>query len=169
MLLTPLLTRQPLTPRRSVLENSTRNASAMSVKMLSRGFKTKGSAGAAGVIRAQIPYIKSDIPILILFRALGFVVGAGGKGRGVLRRRGEGAEGVLGEGGEKVLGEWMVHMFRALGVVKQRLSSIEHRYMQRSKPHYGHHSHTPSYQVLLQQGSTCFPDVPASTLCSDLG
>mmetsp|Transcript_20952 Transcript_20952/g.45838 ORF Transcript_20952/g.45838 Transcript_20952/m.45838 type:complete len:1183 (-) Transcript_20952:1037-4585(-) len=59
---------------RSVLENSTRNASAMSVKMLSRGFKTKGpGSSAGGVIRAQIPYIKSDIPILILFRALGFV------------------------------------------------------------------------------------------------
>lgn len=58
---------------RSVLENSTRNASAVSVKMLSRGFKAKSGSGAAGVIRAQIPYIKSDIPILILFRALGFV------------------------------------------------------------------------------------------------
>ncbi|KAG1677370.1 hypothetical protein FOA52_010749 [Chlamydomonas sp. UWO 241] len=56
---------------RSVLENSTRNASGMSVKMLSRGYKQKGVGGAAGVIRAQIPYIKSDIPILILFRALG--------------------------------------------------------------------------------------------------
>ncbi len=56
-----------------MLENSTRNASAMSVKMLARGLKAKGG-GTAGVIRAQIPYIKSDIPILILFRALGFVV-----------------------------------------------------------------------------------------------
>lgn len=60
---------------RSVLENSTRSASAMSVKMLSRGVK-KGSASGS-VIRAQIPYIKSDIPILILFRALGFVVSVG--------------------------------------------------------------------------------------------
>ena len=156
-----LLTRQPLTtPCRSVLENSTRNASAMSVKMLSRGFKTKGSAGVAGVIRAQIPYIKSDIPILILFRALGFVVGSGGKGGGLLRRRGKALEGVL---------EWIVHMSRAPGFVKQRFSAIEGRYIHRSKPHYGHHSHTPSDQVPLQQGSTCFPDVPDSTLRSCLG
>jgi DNA-directed RNA polymerase II subunit RPB2 len=28
---------------------------------------------SGGVIRAQIPYIKADIPILILFRALGVV------------------------------------------------------------------------------------------------
>ncbi|KAF5833422.1 RNA polymerase II second largest subunit [Dunaliella salina] len=56
---------------RSVLENSTRNASTMSVKMLTKGVK-KGSA-AGSVIRTQIPYIRADIPILILFRALGFV------------------------------------------------------------------------------------------------
>jgi len=92
-----------------VLENSTRNASTMSVKMLTKGVK-KGSA-AGSVIRTQvrsklrihplklqeqkaviagmhlcnvvqttaffplqIPYIRADIPILILFRALGFVV-----------------------------------------------------------------------------------------------
>lgn len=55
---------------RSVIEGSTRNASTMSIMMLARG-KT---AGAGGVIRAQIPYIKADFPIFILFRALGFVV-----------------------------------------------------------------------------------------------
>jgi DNA-directed RNA polymerase beta subunit len=36
-----------------------------------RGQKSKSMSG--GVIRAQIPYIKADIPILILFRALGVV------------------------------------------------------------------------------------------------
>lgn len=56
---------------RSVLENSTRSASTMSVKMLTRGVKKGAAAGS--VIRAQIPYIKADIPILILFRALGAV------------------------------------------------------------------------------------------------
>ncbi|GAX80657.1 hypothetical protein CEUSTIGMA_g8092.t1 [Chlamydomonas eustigma] len=58
---------------RSVMEMSTRSASTLSVKMLSRGFKSKSAGNAAGVIRAQIPYTNADIPILILFRALGFV------------------------------------------------------------------------------------------------
>jgi DNA-directed RNA polymerase II subunit RPB2 len=38
---------------------------------LRRGQKAKSMTG--GVIRAQIPYVKADIPILILFRALGVV------------------------------------------------------------------------------------------------
>ncbi|KAK9868338.1 hypothetical protein WJX84_009418 [Apatococcus fuscideae] len=55
---------------RSVLENSTRNTSTMTVKMLSR----TGAKGATGqCIRCTLPYIRSDIPILIVFRALGFV------------------------------------------------------------------------------------------------
>ncbi len=56
---------------RSVLENSTRNTSTMSVKMLSRA-GAKGTMGQC--IRCTLPYIRSDIPILIVFRALGFVV-----------------------------------------------------------------------------------------------
>ena len=40
---------------RSVLENSTRNASTMSVKMYARGVKTgSGTGSKAGVIRAQV-------------------------------------------------------------------------------------------------------------------
>jgi DNA-directed RNA polymerase II subunit RPB2 len=54
---------------RSVVEGSTRSTSTMSVKMLGRG----GAKGGGQAIRAQVPYIKSDIPILIIFRALGFV------------------------------------------------------------------------------------------------
>ena len=54
---------------RSTIEGSTRTASTMSVKMLGRA----GAKGAGQVLRAQIPYVKADIPILILFRALGYV------------------------------------------------------------------------------------------------
>ncbi len=43
----------------------------MAVKMLSRAGMKRG---AGQCIRAQLPYCKSDIPILIVFRALGFVV-----------------------------------------------------------------------------------------------
>lgn len=56
---------------RSVLENSTRNSSGMAVKMLSRG--AKGLGGLGQTIVVNIPYIRSDVPILVLFRALGFV------------------------------------------------------------------------------------------------
>jgi DNA-directed RNA polymerase II subunit RPB2 len=64
---------------RSVVEGSTRGGSGVSVKLLApKSAKARGGAGGGGgsgsVLRASIPYIKADIPILILFRALGCVV-----------------------------------------------------------------------------------------------
>ncbi len=56
---------------RSVLENSTRNTSSISVRMLA---KSAAKGGAGQCIRATLPYIRSDVPIIIIFRALGFVV-----------------------------------------------------------------------------------------------
>jgi DNA-directed RNA polymerase II subunit RPB2 len=53
---------------RSTRENSTHAVSGMSVKMLSRtGAKRSGGQ----CLRATLPYIRSDIPIFIVFRALG--------------------------------------------------------------------------------------------------
>lgn len=57
---------------RSVSEKSIRPGLALYI----RCYKTppKGSNAAAGpVIRCQIPYVKKEIPIMIVFRALGFV------------------------------------------------------------------------------------------------
>lgn len=54
-----------------MLENSTRNSSSMAVKMLARG--ARGLGGVGQTIEVNVPYIRSDIPILVLFRALGFV------------------------------------------------------------------------------------------------
>eukprot|EP00877_Chromochloris_zofingiensis_P007160 jgi/Chrzof1/2698/Cz11g25180.t1 len=59
---------------RSVMESSTRNGSGMAVKMLApKSLKAKGKGISGSVIRATIPYVKADVPILILFRALGCV------------------------------------------------------------------------------------------------
>ena len=56
---------------RSTREGSTHAVSSMAVKMLSRAGAKKGSGQC---IRAALPYVRSDIPILIVFRALGFEV-----------------------------------------------------------------------------------------------
>ncbi|KAF7074495.1 hypothetical protein CFC21_079353 [Triticum aestivum] len=56
---------------RSMAENQNRPASSMFVRMLSRAGAKGGSSGQ--YIRATLPYIRADIPIIIVFRALGFV------------------------------------------------------------------------------------------------
>jgi RNA polymerase Rpb2, domain 2 len=56
------------------MESSTRSTSTMTVKMLSRAGAKGGGGGQC--IRATVPYVRSDVPILIIFRALGFVVRA---------------------------------------------------------------------------------------------
>lgn len=50
----------------------------MAAKMLGpRGVKGGGSKAArgvpGGVVRVSIPYVKADVPVLVLFRALGCV------------------------------------------------------------------------------------------------
>ena len=52
------------------MDGSSRNSSSMAVKMLSRG--ARGPTGLGQTIVVNVPYIRSDIPILVLFRALGF-------------------------------------------------------------------------------------------------
>ena len=56
---------------RSVLENSPRPAAPMLMKLLRGGPKNKSVFGQA--IRTTVPYVKTDIPVMIVFRALGFV------------------------------------------------------------------------------------------------
>lgn len=61
-----------------MVEGSTRNSSAMAVKQLAarggKGSAGKGRSVTGSVIRASIPYVKADVPVLVLFRALGTVV-----------------------------------------------------------------------------------------------
>ena len=55
---------------RSMAEGSSRVNSVMYVKLVTA---KKGNMIAGKVMRVSIPYIKKDIPIMIVFRALGFV------------------------------------------------------------------------------------------------
>lgn len=55
---------------RSMAERQNRPPSSMFVRMLSRA-GAKGSSGQ--FIRATLPYIRQEIPIIVVFRALGFV------------------------------------------------------------------------------------------------
>jgi DNA-directed RNA polymerase II subunit RPB2 len=55
---------------RSMNEKSSRVNSPMYVKLVSA---KKGNMVAGKVLRATIPYIKKEIPIIIIFRALGFI------------------------------------------------------------------------------------------------
>ncbi|KAF9683571.1 hypothetical protein SADUNF_Sadunf04G0027600 [Salix dunnii] len=56
---------------RSMAESQNRPPSTMFVRMLSRTSAKGGSSGQ--YIRATLPYIRTEIPIIIVFRALGFV------------------------------------------------------------------------------------------------
>lgn len=59
---------------RSCIENSSRPTSTIWVNMLARGGGKAGHKTAMGQrIIAILPYIKQEIPVLIVFRALGFV------------------------------------------------------------------------------------------------
>lgn len=51
---------------RSVAEGSTRLTSTMQCRLV-------GRAGNGGVVRVTLPYVKADVPLLVVFRALGFV------------------------------------------------------------------------------------------------
>ncbi|KAL9691169.1 hypothetical protein QQ045_011588 [Rhodiola kirilowii] len=56
---------------RSMAESQNRPPSGMFVRMLSQSGAKGGSSGQ--YIRATLPYIRTEIPIIIVFRALGFV------------------------------------------------------------------------------------------------
>ena len=58
---------------RSAPEGATRALSACAVRMLAKGGSggTSGGGGVGAVLRAGLPYVKSDVPIMVVFRALG--------------------------------------------------------------------------------------------------
>ncbi|KAI1721576.1 RNA polymerase rpb2, domain 6 domain-containing protein [Ditylenchus destructor] len=59
---------------RSCLENSSRPTSTLWVNMLARGGGKAGQKAAMGQrIIGILPYIKQEIPVMVVFRALGFV------------------------------------------------------------------------------------------------
>ena len=58
---------------RSVLENSSRPTSTLWVGMLARGGGQARRATIGQRIVATLPYISQEVPIMIVFRALGFV------------------------------------------------------------------------------------------------
>ena len=58
---------------RSCLEHSSRPTSTLWVNMLSRGGQSLKKSSIGQRIIAIMPYIKQEIPIMIVFRALGFV------------------------------------------------------------------------------------------------
>ncbi|XP_054164756.1 DNA-directed RNA polymerase II subunit RPB2 [Oppia nitens] len=58
---------------RSCIEHSSRPTSTLWVNMLSRGTQGSKKTAIGQRIIAIIPYIKQEIPIMIVFRALGFV------------------------------------------------------------------------------------------------
>ena len=57
---------------RSILENSNRPTSALYVNMMARGSQSSRKSAIGQLIVAILPYIKEEIPIIVVFRALGF-------------------------------------------------------------------------------------------------
>lgn len=58
---------------RSILENSSRPTSTLYVNMMARGTQQSSRKSSTGqLIVAILPYIKEEIPIIVVFRALGF-------------------------------------------------------------------------------------------------
>ena len=58
---------------RSMMDNSSRPVSTIWVSMLARGGQGARKTGVGQRIVATLPYCKQEIPIMIVFRALGFV------------------------------------------------------------------------------------------------
>ena len=58
---------------RSCIEHSSRPTSTMWVSMLARGSQGGKKSAIGQRIIATLPYIKQEIPVMIVFRALGFV------------------------------------------------------------------------------------------------
>lgn len=58
---------------RSCLEHTSRPTSTLWVNMLARGGQSIKKSAIGQRIIAILPYIKQEIPIMIVFRALGFV------------------------------------------------------------------------------------------------
>ncbi|KAI9372136.1 hypothetical protein BJX61DRAFT_534225 [Aspergillus egyptiacus] len=56
---------------RSAVEKGSRLLSQLSLKLFARGDSAKGGFGPT--IRSTLPYVKTDIPIVVVFRALGVV------------------------------------------------------------------------------------------------
>lgn len=56
---------------RSAVEKGSRILSQLSIKLFAKGDTSKGGFGPT--IRSTLPYIKTDIPIVVVFRALGVV------------------------------------------------------------------------------------------------
>jgi RNA polymerase Rpb2, domain 2 len=55
------------------MDGSMRSSSSISVRQLA---KSAAKGGVGQCIRTTLPYIRSDVPVLIVFKALGFVVSA---------------------------------------------------------------------------------------------
>ncbi len=57
---------------RSIMENSNRPTSSLYVNMMARGGQSSRKSAIGQLIVAVLPYIKEEIPIIVVFRALGF-------------------------------------------------------------------------------------------------